>query len=125
MEGRGGGDPTAAVIEAIDPRLAEGAVVRLLVTLRADQQALLHEREIEAALGGASSYALARMVENEDRARLGEAALETLSPLQLVEQYFRSRGEAQPRLEALLARAGVLLAEEGPLPRPAPSGAKR
>jgi exonuclease SbcD len=118
-------DPTAAVIEAIDPRLAEGAVVRLLVTLRADQQALLHEREIEAALGGASSYALARMVENEDRARLGEAALETLSPLQLVEQYFRSRGEAEPRLEALLARAGALLAEEGLLARPAASGAKR
>ena len=118
-------DPTAAVIEAIDPRLAEGAVVRLLVTLRADQQAQLHEREIETALAGASSYALARLVENEDRARLGEAALETLSPLQLVEQYFRSRGEAEPRLEALLARAGALLAEEGSVPRPAGPGAKR
>ena len=85
----------------------------------------MHEGEIQPVRAAASSSALARLVENEDRARLGEAALETLSPLQLVEQYFRSRGEAQPRLEALLARAGVLLAEEGPLPRPAPTGAKR
>lgn len=118
-------DPTAAVIDAIDPRAAEGAVVRLLVTLGADQQALLHEREIEAALVGASSYTLARLVENENRARLGEAALETLSPLQLVEQYFRSRGETEPRLEALLTRAGALLAEEEPLPGATGPGAKR
>ncbi len=116
-------DPTAAVIEAVDPTAAEGAVVRLLVTLRADQQAQLHEREIEAALSGASSYTLARLVENEARARLGEAALETLTPLQLVEQYFRSRDEPEARLEALMARAADLLSDgepsEGATGRPA------
>jgi exonuclease SbcD len=112
-------DPTAAVLAAIDPARVQDAVVRLLVTLRADQQAQLHERDIEAALGGASSYALARQVESESRARLGETALETLTPLELVEQYFRSRGESGARLEALLTRAGALLSEDLPPVGPA------
>jgi exonuclease SbcD len=112
-------DPTAAVLAAIDPARVQDAVVRLLVTLRADQQAQLHERDIEAALGSASSYALARQVESESRARLGETALETLTPLELVEQYFRSRGESGARLEALLTRAGALLSEDLPPVGPA------
>jgi hypothetical protein len=89
----------------------QGAIVRVLVTLRSDQQALLADREIEAALTGASSVTLSRQVESEARARLGDTAFESLTPLQLVEQYFRSRGEAPARVEALLQRAEELLDE--------------
>jgi len=117
-------DPTAAVLQAVDPKAVEGTVVRILVTMRADQQAQLHEREIDAALSGASTHSLVRQIESEMRARLGDAALETFTPLQLVEQYFRLRGEAEPRLKELLARAADLLAETPPEPATRP-GARR
>jgi exonuclease SbcD len=105
-------DPTAAVLRAVDPASVQGAIVRVLVTLRVDQQAQLREREIEAALEGANSVTLSRQMESDVRPRLGEAAFESLSPLQLVEQYFRSRDEDEARLEALLQKAEELLGED-------------
>ena len=105
----------------MDPASVQGAIVRVLVTLRVDQQAQLREREIEAALEGANSVTLSRLMESDIRPRLGEAAFESLTPLQLVEQYFRSRKEEEARLESLLQKAEELLGEE--LPPAASKGA--
>ena len=106
-------DPTAAAVEAVTRIEAEGAVVRVIIRMRPDQQALLRDREIEAALKPASNVVIAREVESEARARLGDLMPETLTPIQLVERYFRARGEDDKRIAALLAKAEELLRDSG------------
>lgn len=98
-------DPTEEVLQALQAVEIEGAVVRVLVQMRSDQQPLLRERELQAALAGAASVSISRQVEVEARARLGEGSAEALTPLQLVERYLRARGETSERLEALLTKA--------------------
>jgi len=101
-------DPTAAVLHAAKTVEAEGAVVRVLIELRAEQAGQLREREVEAALRGAAHITLSRDIETEARARLGDLAAESLSPLELVERYFEARGVTPERRTALLAKAEVL-----------------
>jgi exonuclease SbcD len=104
-------EPTEAARHALEGIDAQGAVVRVLIQLRSEQEALFHERELEAALPGASSVAVTREVESENRVRLGDVAPESLSPLQLIERYFQTL-EADPgRRAALLERAGEILGE--------------
>ncbi|HET7011191.1 MAG TPA: exonuclease SbcCD subunit D [Anaerolineales bacterium] len=118
-------DPTAAVVRAASSIPIDGAIVRVLVTLRVDQQAQLREREIEAALEGANNLTISRLMESEARARLGEAAFETLTPLQLVEQYFRGRGVKDARVESLLQRAEELVEENPPAPTATGRGGRK
>ena len=87
--------------------------MRVIIRMRPDQQALLRDREIEAALKPASNVIIAREVESEARARLGDLMPETLTPIQLVERYFRARGEDDKRIAALLAKAEELLRDSG------------
>ena len=101
-------DPTAAVLHDAQAVEVEGAVVRVLIELRAEQAGQLREREVEAALRGAAHITLSRDIETEARARLGDLAAESLSPLELVERYFEARGVTPERRTALLAKAEVL-----------------
>ena len=109
---RGTDDPTQAVIDAARGVDADGAVVRLQVTLRADQEALLRERDVQAALGEASSVVVGRDIESENRVRLGDQSAESLSPLQLVERYFTTQGAEPARVAALVERAAEILEED-------------
>jgi exonuclease SbcD len=102
---RGAEDPTAAVVRAASETEAEAAVVRVLITLREAQAGLLRERDVEAALAGASQVTIARQVETEARARLGDLATESLTPLQLVERYLEARSIPAERWPSLLAKA--------------------
>jgi exonuclease SbcD len=113
LDARGTEDPTAAALEALRGVEVEGAVVRVQIRLAHDQQAGLREREIGAALDAAASVTVSREVEVEARARLGDLAPESLTPLQLVECYFQSRGETPERVQALLAKAEELLRDSG------------
>lgn len=113
VDARQAPDPTAAALEALEPLSAEGAVVRVLVQLRAEQQAGLRERELQGRLAGAASLSVGREIESESRARLGDLAPESLAPLELVRRYFEARGQPAERLQALLARAEDLLRDPG------------
>jgi exonuclease SbcD len=113
VDARRADDPTQAVIEAVRGAGGEGAVVRVQVQLRSDQEALLREREVQAELAEASSLVVARDVESIARIRLGDATPEALSPLQLVERYFVDQGAAADRVAALVERAAELLEEAG------------
>ncbi len=106
-------DATAAALAALQPLDLEGAVVRLILRLGESQVASVREREVQAALAGAASVSLIREVESEARARLGDLAPEALTPLQLVERYFQSRGERSERLRALLGKAEELFRDTG------------
>jgi DNA repair protein SbcD/Mre11 len=118
-------DPTAAVIRAIeaksgrllssgttpanDTALAE-AVVRVVVRLHQEQEALLVEREIMRALEGAYFVAaLQKDVVRSERQRLGAIAIEELTPAQLLERYFEVRQVPSERAKLLLEHGQALI----------------
>lgn len=107
-----GGDPTRAVLDAVARSDVAGAVVRLVVRLRADQTSDLREREIQAALGNAAHVTIWRDVLEVERGRLVGVSPEALAPLELLEAYFQGRGESPERMAALLDRAGELMQDE-------------
>lgn len=106
-------DPTEAALAAVERTSLAGAIVRVIVRMRADQRAGFRERDVEAALAEASSVVIVREVETEARARLGDLSPEALSPIQLVEHYFEARGETPERQRALLDRAEELMRDTG------------
>jgi exonuclease SbcD len=111
VDAREAPDPTAAVLADLEGMSLEGAIVRVLVQLQAGQEVALREREVEAALTMAAHASLIREVEAEVRARLGDLEPQTLTPLELVEFYFKSREVEGERLETLLVKAEDLLQE--------------
>jgi hypothetical protein len=92
---------------------SEGAVVRVRVNLRADQQAALREQDIQRALEDAASITVAQEVEIEARARLADLSPEALTPMELIERYFETRNVEPERMQALLAKAEELLRDTG------------
>jgi exonuclease SbcD len=109
IDARQASDPTEAVVQAVSRAEADGAVVRVQVQLRPEQQAAFREAEVQSALGKAASVSVSREVETEARTRLGDLAPEALTPLELVQCYFESRKVEETRRHALLARAEDLL----------------
>lgn len=111
VDARDAPDPTAAVLAELEGLSLEGAIVRVIVQLQTEQEAALREREVEQALNMAAHTSLVREVEAEVRARLGDLEPQTLTPLELVERYFKSREVEEERLDALLAKADELVRE--------------
>ncbi len=107
---RGLEDPTGGVLEAVAGRDLAGAVVRVIVTLRSAQLGALRERDIERELVEAYSVAVVREVDYEVRDPWGEIYPETMTPAQLLERYFRSKGEGEERIR-LLHQAAVEIFE--------------
>jgi len=102
-------DPMAVILNALKGNQFEQAVVRVAITMSSEQSMALREREIEAALEGAQSVSIVREVEIEARTRLGQFAPETLTPLQLLDQYFESRSVEPERRKVLLTRAEEII----------------
>ncbi len=109
---RDAADPTAAVVAAIQAKadLSE-AVVRVIVTLRQEQEPRLAEREIFRALEGAYFVAaLQKDVERAERQRLGAVSVEALTAGQLLERYLAVKAVPAERAKLLLARGEALIA---------------
>jgi exonuclease SbcD len=102
-------DPTAEILEVLEDEDLEGAVVRLQVLLYAEQEAALRERDIERSLEQVSSLSVQREIETEKRMRLGDVSPEALTPLELVERYFKSKDVEGDRLTRLLEKAQSIL----------------
>jgi len=84
-------------------------VVRVLIELSSVQEVALREREVEKAISSAASVSIARQIEIETRARLGDMAPESLTTLQLVERYFQALKVPEERVKRLLDVAEELL----------------
>jgi exonuclease SbcD len=125
---RDAADPTAAVVAAVKKRedLSTGSpfpsvgdfagqglsetVVRVIVKLRQEQEALLVEREIVRALENAYFVAaLQKDVERSDRIRIGAVSVEALTPVQLLERYFQVKEVPEERAKLLLEHAAGLI----------------
>ncbi len=115
VDGRDEADPTSAVIAKIQSRSLKGAIVRVSVKLKEAQVASLREREIEKALREAevnNVAAIGKDVEREVRAQLGGASPETLTPVQLVEKYFMSKGRSPEEAAKYVKAAESLFTSE-------------
>ena len=111
VDAREGGDPTGVVLDRLGDT-PPGAVVRLIVQLRADQEPSFRENEIRDELEAASSLTIAREVDTPTRTRLGDTAPEALTPLELLERYLEARDVPENRRADLLDRAVSLLDTE-------------
>ncbi len=112
IDARAAEDPTAAVVEAIERHDVQGAVVRVIIQLRSDQEPVFHERDARAALAGAYYVAAVKKdVERVARVRLGNRPAEGLSPRQLLEVYFQDRQTAPDILGRLLDYADSLISD--------------
>lgn len=106
------GDPTAAVVAALARHDLNEAVVRVNLRLRADQERLLQEREIQRGLQSAYYVAgVSRDVERLDRQRLGALPVEELAPLELLARYFETKGVPAERAKQLLAAAEQVMVD--------------
>ena len=112
VDARSAADPTTAVLAAIDRQPIAGAVVRVQVQVRAEQEAALRRREIERALAAAFHVAAVSVeVEREVRLAGGGEHSPALTPPQWLERYFRAKNKPAVQIERLLAAAEELWRE--------------
>ena len=108
----GDADPTRTVIDAISARDVTDAIVRVRITVQAEQDRYLRESDIRGALSEAHFVAsIAREVPDRHRSRLGPAYAEGLSPKRALEAYFEERGFTKERSDLLMKHAELLIAQ--------------
>jgi exonuclease SbcD len=110
---RGDDDPTQTVLDAIARYEIADAVVRLIVQTTPEAEARLRDKEIEKALAPANYVAaLVKETERPERVRLGGAAPESLTPVELLERYLASRDTDPERAKTLLRYAEGIFSNE-------------
>jgi exonuclease SbcD len=111
-----GADPTAEVLDRIARKDVRDAIVRVLLTLTPEQNRLLDERAVRAALAQAHTIAsVSRHVERGVRSRLGAELLpEALSPLDAVAAYLDARRTPPDRRDLLLRYARAVIDNDEP-----------
>ena len=107
-------DPTAKVAAAIRKAPVEGAIVKVIVRLAAEQAALLDDRAVYGALEPAHYVAAyIRDVRRESRVRLGGQITESLAPMEALRLYLDAKKKTPAEAERLLGYARALMAEDG------------
>jgi exonuclease SbcD len=106
------GDPLVLLDAELERRDIADAIVRVIITVTAEQSDLIQEREIRERLRAA--YLVAGVVKEEIKAtpRSRDSELtESLGPMQALERYIASNPDYADRQQALLERAQRLLQE--------------
>jgi exonuclease SbcD len=112
VDARSADDPTEAVLAAIAQQSVIGAIVRVTVRLRADQD--LHDQNVRAALREADFVAgINRQVDQVARDRLGGVSPEGLTHDQLLARYLSAKQVPADRAAILLQRAADLMRPGG------------
>lgn len=104
---REAGNPTQKVLDVMKRHRLRDAVVRMVIQLTAETETLLKDGAIFEQLKRAGAFHIAgirKEVERHDRSRL-DVSPEGLTPLELLDRYFKSRGIEAVRREQLLERA--------------------
>ncbi|MDD5126567.1 MAG: exonuclease SbcCD subunit D [Dehalococcoidales bacterium] len=97
-------DPTAAVLRAVAEKgnNVKDSILRLNITLPASLEGQLRDNEIRSALKDAHYAAVAREVQREVRARLGNFTAEELTPLEALQKYLEAKSVPPERAKVLL-----------------------
>jgi exonuclease SbcD len=99
-------DVTMAAQAELAEHDVSGAIVRVIVRMRPEQEASLRERDVRAVLKPASYVAaIQKDVERVERARLGGQSPEGMTPMELLERYMRSRDMDEERIRVVLEHA--------------------
>jgi exonuclease SbcD len=103
-------DPLAALLETIARHDLAGAVVRVSIQARPEQEGLIRDADVRRALSAAYSVAgVNKEIERAYRQRLGGQSPEGLTPAELLARYLESKGTPPQRIEILLQYAGEIL----------------
>jgi len=106
-------DPTQAVVKAIAQYDVDEAVVRVIITATPENEALIRDRDIQAALENAAFVAgIKREVDYPVRRRLGVESPERLEPPELLERYLKTKETSPERIEALKNYAENIFSNE-------------
>jgi exonuclease SbcD len=108
-------DPTREVLAAIERAPVSDAIVRTIISVSRQQQALLRQAEVRQALAGAHflAYVKAELTEEARSGRLPpDVRPEALTPMEALRLYFDDRKLPPDRREVLLRYAGSLLGQE-------------
>ncbi len=106
------GDPLELLDAELERRDITDAIVRVIITVTAEQSDLIQERQIRERLNAA--YLVAGIAKEEIKAapRSRDSELtESLGPMQALERYIASNPDYADRQQALLERAQLLLQE--------------
>ncbi|MCH7481870.1 MAG: exonuclease subunit SbcD [Chloroflexi bacterium] len=117
---RSGEDPTDAVLAAIGKHAGsgsgqaiEGAIVRVRVSMDAEQEPAFRETAVRQALAAAHYVTgIERSVRREARTRLGTDEAERLGPIEALRRYLGSKNTPAERERVLIERAEALIREE-------------
>lgn len=107
-------NPTQNVLDQMKRHLLRDAVVRLIIQLTPETEALLKDGTIFDALKRAGVYHVAgirKEVERHERSRL-DVSPEGLTPLELLDSYFKSSDVGGARREELLEKAKDIIDQE-------------
>ncbi len=106
-------NPLMALQQTVAAHDLRDRVVRLIVRMRADQEALLRDRDVRALLSGAYFIGtINREVEREARVRLGSLAPEEMSDRELLVKYLETKNTDSERAKVLLEHAEVIFGGE-------------
>jgi exonuclease SbcD len=106
-------DPLSAILASIGQHDVSNAVVRVIVQARAEQEGLLRDTEIRAALSHA--YYVASVIKEIERAyrqRLGGESPEELTAAELLARYLESKNTAPDRVQVILRHAEEIFQAE-------------
>ncbi|MGI8586096.1 MAG: metallophosphoesterase family protein [Chloroflexia bacterium] len=107
-----GSSPNEAVLRSLAAHADKirDAVVRVVIKTTAEQEGLLRDDEIRRALGEAAYVAsVSREVERTQRTRLGDQAIEQLTPREALQIYLSTTNVPSERAATLLEYADRLL----------------
>ncbi|MGD2177734.1 MAG: exonuclease SbcCD subunit D [Anaerolineae bacterium] len=103
----------AALAREIDKHDLRGAVVRLILRLRADQEPMLRDYELRALLSDAYTIGgINRDVERKARVRLGDQAPEGMTDRELLAKYLEIKDTPPERVKTLLEHADLIFQGE-------------
>ncbi len=109
-------DPMDALLKLIRRREEEGiireAIVRLRLRLRAEQDALINDRKIKAAL--AEAFTVAGIIKEIDwgvRSRLGAISVESMTPIELLDRYLEISGIPDEEKQVLMEDARTIISD--------------
>ncbi len=109
-------EPVQALRREVDRHDLTGAVVRLIVKLRGDQEPMLRDYELRDVLSHAHYIgSINRQVERKTRVRLGDQTPEKMTDRELLATYLELKETPPERIEALIEHAEAIFeGEEAP-----------
>ncbi len=107
-------NPLAALQDEVKQYAVDGALVRVLLRLRPEQERFLSDRDVREHLVNAEFITgVSRQIERESHVRLGRSSPEKLTDHDLLARYLDAQGVEPERVDALLEYADLIFEEAG------------